>query len=369
TTVDTGWGGSAETATLADCPTCRSLDTINPGLKGAVAGVGPNTGFGAVSEDFKPPESWQWNLTISREILKNTVLEASYVGNHGLHIWRRNVNWNDVVPSARPAVAAILRTGGDATSVINANRRLRGVGPITMSESTGDSSYHGLQLWLNRRFSNRLAFQAAYTWGHAISNVALTSFTNSTSDPFNYNLDKGNADLDRRHTFVTNLVYVLPSFKSLGALPSQVLGDWQINGIYSYFGGTPIDVISSVNTAGLASAVNPRPDLIPGVPIYLHTGDRTRFLNPAAFAIPAFGTFGNLGRGVIRGPAINNVDFSVNKNWRMRERYGLQFRAEMFNALNHPNFVAISNSLSGGFGTLSATQSHREIQFGLKFSF
>jgi hypothetical protein len=369
TTVDTGWGGSAETATLADCPTCRSLDTINPGLKGAVAGVGPNTGFAAVSEDFKPPESWQWNLTVSREIMQNTVLEASYVGNHGLHIWRRNVNWNDVVPSARPAVAAILSTGGDATSVINANRRLRGVGPITMSESTGDSSYHGLQLWLNRRFSNRLAFQAAYTWGHAISNVALTSFTNSTSDPFNYDLDRGNADLDRRHTFVTNLVYVLPSFKSLGALPSQVLGDWQINGIYSYFGGTPIDVISSVNTAGLASAVNPRPDLVPGVPIYLHTGDRTRFLNPAAFAIPAFGTFGNLGRGVIRGPAINNVDFSINKNWRMRERYGLQFRAEMFNALNHPNFVAISNNISGGFGTLSATQSHREIQFGLKFSF
>ncbi|MGH9873441.1 MAG: carboxypeptidase regulatory-like domain-containing protein [Pyrinomonadaceae bacterium] len=91
-TVNSAWGGS--TANLADDPTFRSLDTINPGLISAVAGVSTNTAFNAVSEDFRPPESWQWNVTVSREILKNTVAEVSYIGNHGSRIWRRGVNFN-----------------------------------------------------------------------------------------------------------------------------------------------------------------------------------------------------------------------------------------------------------------------------------
>src|SRR6185369_5467749 len=79
--------------------TCRSLDTINPGLRTNVAGVNPNAGFAAVDPNFRPPESYQWNLTISHQLLKDTTLEASYIGNHGLHIWRRNVNRNDIAPN------------------------------------------------------------------------------------------------------------------------------------------------------------------------------------------------------------------------------------------------------------------------------
>ncbi len=383
-TVDSGWSG--ETTTLADCPACRSLDTINPGLQNAVAGVGPTTAFAAVDEDFQPPESYQWNLTVSREVMKNTILEASYVGNNGLHIWRRNINWNDVAPGpARLAIAQAVRNGQSTDALISANRRLQGVGPITMSQSTGDSSYHGLQLWLNRRFSDRLAFQTAYTWGHAISNIPLTSFSNSTSDPFDYDLDRGDSDLDRRHTLVANAVYVLPSFNSLGTVASSILGDWQLNGIFSYFGATPIDVTSGVNTIGTAGSVNPRPNLVSGVPIYLNSDDPTQFLNPAAFSLPDVGQFGNLGRGAVRGKSSTNVDFSINKNWTVRERYGIQFRAEMFNALNHTNFGGYNLGLNfggsvtdpanfgrvtnGSFGTLGTAQAPREIQFGLKFTF
>ena len=149
------------------------------------------------------------------------------------------------------------------------NRVLRNVGNITTDESNGNSSYHAMQLWLNRRFSRRLAFQVAYTWGHAISDVSLTSFTNSTSDPFNFNLDRGDADLDRRHTFVSNLVYELPSFQRWGKAANLVLGDWQLNGIASYFGATPIDVITGVNTIGTAAAVGQR-RTIPGAALPRH---------------------------------------------------------------------------------------------------
>ena len=392
TTVSAGSGWNGEGVTLANCPTCRSLDTINPGLKTNVAGVDPNAGFAAIDPNFRPPESYQWNLTVSHELFKDTVLEASYIGNHGLHIWRRNVNANDIAPNAAcrgaacdgssaPARLQIARAGmsvaspvpgvgvQDQGALIRDNRQFLGVGNITTDMSNGNSSYHAMQLWLNRRFSKQLAFQVAYTWGHAISDVALTSFTNSTSDPFNYALDKGDADLDRRHTFVSNVVYVLPSYKKWGHAADILLSDWQVNGIASYFGATPIDIITGVNTIGTASAVGQRPNYT-GAPIYINSNDSTKHLNPAAFATPAPGQFGTLGKGAVRGTPITTIDFSVGKNWRIQERYGLQFRAEFFNLLNHTNFVGFDTDLRNTtFGTLTAAQAPREIQLGIKFTF
>jgi len=401
--VDSGW--SNPTDTLAGCPTCRTMDAIGPGLAGQLVGVSQTGSFAAVDINFRPPESYQWNLTVSREVIKNTVLEVSYIGNHGLHIWRRNVQWNDVpagiackgaqcdpllANDARFQIAAQTRQGKNVDALVAANRRINTLGPIAMAQSTGNSSYHGLQVWLNRRFADRLSYQVSYTWSHTISDIPITSFTNSTTDPFNYALDKGDADLDRRQSFVTNMVYQLPSFKKWGSAGKHLLGDWQINAIYSYFGSTPVDILSGANTYGTAGNVNPRPNLIQGVPIYLHTSDSTQWLNPAAFALPGLGQIGSLGKGSIRGKPISNVDFSVNKNWLFKEKYGLQFRAEMFNAFNHTNFVGFNNNLqfdgvqilaggainpnfgkptNGSFGQLTAAQNPREIQFGMKFTF
>ncbi|HYK20385.1 MAG TPA: TonB-dependent receptor [Pyrinomonadaceae bacterium] len=390
TTVSAGSGWNGAGTTLANCPTCRSLDTINQGLKNNVAGVNPNAGFASVDPNFRPPESYQWNLTVSHQLFKDTVLEASYIGNHGLHIWRRNVNRNDIPPnqacrgaacdgSNRDARLQIARATLGVTSntafpdlagqLIADNRPLRGIGNVNTAESDGNSTYNAMQLWLNRRFSNRLAFQAAYTWGHAISDVALTSFTNTTSDPYNFKSDKGDADLDRRHTFVGNIVYVLPRFASWGKPAEYILGDWQLNAIASYFGATPIELITNANTLGVASAVGQRPNYT-GAPLYLN-GDPTRHLNPLAFATPAPGQLGTLGKGSVRGKPITNVDFSLAKNWRYRERYGFQFRAEFFNVFNHPNFVGFNTDLSSGnaFGTLNVAQAPREVQLGIKFTF
>jgi hypothetical protein len=390
-TVDTG--GQGTRLSLADCSApCRSLDTIAPGLVNSATTPGPNTTFQAVSPDFRPPESWQWNLTISHEVLKDTVVEASYIGNQGRHIWRRGVPYNDIVPSARLLIAQADRAGGAGGDLVNANRVRTGLGQVVGSESTGNSSYNAFQLWMNRRFSKRLAFQASYSWSHAITNIPLQSFTTATTDPFNYELDRGDADLDRRQIFVANAVYVLPSLAGQGAVVNFFLGDWQLNGIVSLLDGTPIDVISGANTAGLAGAGTQRPNLVQGVPIFLDTGNPLQYLNPAAFALPGVGQFGNLGRGAIRSPGIANVDFSFNKNWRLRERYGFQFRLEMFNVFNHANFTGVNNNLSfsniaasptdpcdgtvstcgrpaSNFGLLTGNRGPREIQLGLKFTF
>jgi hypothetical protein len=387
--VNSNWGGDGNSR-LTDDPTYRSLDTINPGLKNALAGVSNTTGFNAVSENFRPPESWQWNVSVTREILKNTVAEISYIGNRGSHIWRRGVRANEVEPGKRAAVVAafLANPGGNADS----SRIYPNLGPITMSESTGDSDYKSLQVWINRRFTDRLSYQVAYTWSHATSNVPLTSFTSATTDPFNYELDRGDSDLDRRHMLVSNAVYSLPDFKSWGSAANQILGNWQINGIVTWLTGTPLDVTTGLSGRyfGLSGDAPGgfRPDLIPGVPIYLTGPDKTVYLNPAAFALPAPGKFGNLKRGFVRQPGLTNVDFSVAKNWKVRERYGIQFRAEMFNLFNHTNFNGFDPGLglsldrngagqflgtytrtNGNFGRLNSDRAPRNIQFGLKFTF
>ena len=257
-----------------------------------------------------------------------------------------------------------------------------------MSESTGNSNYNGLQVWLNRRFSNNLSYSVAYTWAHALSDVPLTSFTSGTTDPYNYHLDYGDADLDRRQTFVVNAVYELPSFKEWGSAANAIVGGWQFNTIISYYGGVPLDVYSGVNANFNGLAATPangglRPNLVSGQPIYLNTNDKTQYLNPAAFALPALGTFGNLSRGLVRQPSITNVDFSLNKNWTMAERYRLQFRAEFFNLLNHASFNGFGNTAfiftqtagsittrpNGTFGVLNSDRGPRNIQFGLKLNF
>jgi hypothetical protein len=388
--VNSNWGGDGNSK-LSDDPTFRSLDSINPGLINAVAGVSNSTAFNAVNEDFKPPESWQWNITVSREILKNTVAEVSYIGNHGLHIWRRGVNFNDVPQANRAAIVTAFQNSGDVQALANSLRRFPNLGPITMSESTGDSTYKALQVWVNRRFTDRLSYQFAYTWSHAQSNVPLTSFTSATTDPFNYDLDKGDSDLDRRHMFVSNAVYELPTFKKWGSLASNILGDWQLNGIVTFLSGIPLDVQTGLSGNYFGLAANApggfRPDLVSGVPIYLKGPDKTVYLNPAAFTLPAPGVFGNLKRGFVRQPSITNVDFSVAKNWKVKERYGLQFRAEMFNLFNHTNFNGFDPGLgitidrtaagaisgftrtNGNFGHLNTDRGPRNIQFGIKFNF
>ncbi len=128
-----------------------------------------------------------------------------------------------------------------------------------------------------------------------------------------------------------------------------------------------------------------RPNLVPGQPIYLNTNDRTQYLNPAAFSLPAFGQFGNLSRGLVRQPSLTNVDFSLNRNFALTERTRVQFRAEFFNLFNHAQFNGFGNSAfnvgrpetgpgvtvspNSAFGVLSSDRGPRSIQFGLKLNF
>jgi len=187
--------------------------------------------------------------------------------------------------------------------------------------------------------------------------------------------------------FVANAVYMLPDFKSMGSVASALLGNWQVNGILTLLSGTPLDVVTNAPAAYFGLAANApggfRPNLVSGQPIYVKGADKRIYLNPAAFSLPAPGTFGNLRRGFVRQPGLKNVDFSVAKNWKVREKYGIQFRAEAFNLFNTTNFNGFDPGLGASFNTngtftgfnntnfgrLNSDRGPRNIQFGIKFTF
>jgi len=178
------------------------------------------------------------------------------VGNRGIHLWRR-YNYNDIVPSAREAVAlARVEDDPDLDALIDASRRLPGIGDVITDDDSGISTYNSLQVWANRRFSRGLAFSLAYTWSHAITDVPLQAFTDTgATDPFNFKLDRGNADLDRRQMFIATVVYEMPSIKRWGGLANSILGNWQVNVIATFLSGAPIDIQTGESTAAWSGRV------------------------------------------------------------------------------------------------------------------
>jgi hypothetical protein len=157
----------------------------------------------------------------------------------------------------------------------------------------------------------------------------------------------------------------LPIFEKMTGAGSVVLKGWETTGIVTFESGFPLTPGFTSSTAGLAS----RPDLLAGASI---NGTKTpdQWFNTQAFAAPPFGRFGNAGVGLIRGPGMANFDLGFFKNFKIKERGNVQFRAEMFNTFNHANFDGVDIKLgSGGFGQVVSAHTPRVVQFALKVSF
>lgn len=282
---------------------------------------------------------------------------------------------------------------------------------ITYVDNSGDSNYHGAQFTLRRRFSSGLGLNAAYTFAKSIDNQsvdpigttsggALTTTTSrSVADIRNFREERAASDFDRKHVFTATSVWELPVGRgrhflsdSRGVM-NHLLGGWTVNSIYTYMTGEPFQVNSGQFTSN-ASHVSRALVLDPSVQAVLEEDLSGRlgpvvFQNPQAFAVPAPGSNGS-GRNIFRGPSYWNLDMGIVKMFTLTERFRLQFRTEMFNALNHPNFdnprsasVGSPTLTSSQFGRTCCTtvspntatnviqtgESARVIQFGLKLQF
>ena len=301
----------------------------------------PNVLPFAIPVDYRDTYAEHWNFGIQKEILPETVLDVAYVGNHVLKAQRlRNVN-----------------SAGD----------FAGFGPILMLEQAGSSIFHSLQVRAERRFSNRLALISSYTWGHAIDDRPGEGFASQAdpANPFqdnnNARADRADADFDVRHRYTLSFVYQLPD-TSYEGMAGHLLNDWNMNSILTLQAGRPFTIHLPNRTV--------RPDVVPDVDPVASNQGPDNWINAAAFTSPA-GPLGNLGRNTARGPALRVLDFSIVKKFPIAEDRELQFRTEIFNLTNTPNFGLPDQEFgSGNFGVISSTvTSGRQIQFGLRYEF
>jgi len=253
----------------------------------------------------------------------------------------------------------------------------------------GTSSYHSLNVSFTKRTSHGLTFKANYSYAKVMdlnSAILSPSAGNEPSNlfsPYNRSLNRGVASYSLNHQFNANFSYALPfgSGQRFGGgahgVVNQLIGGWQWNGIVNLLGGFPFTPLSGSNTSGAGDTTNSdTPDWNPDFKGPVILGSPDQWYDPRAFKLPRQGTFGNVSRGALRGPYLRNVDTSLFKNIRISERWKLQFRTEIFNLLNHPNYACPSEivftgtnfSSSAGQITNTATFS-RQIQFALKLLF
>ena len=233
---------------------------------------------------------------------------------------------------------------------------------------------------MEKHLSRGLQFQSNFTWSKSIdmwSNGNIAS-GNAIANPFNYRWDRGISDLNFPLSWVSNFVYVTPALDRSNALLKYVLGAWELSSIWTLQSGQPFTIMGGDgdNNSG-ALQFGDRADLT-GQPFNVHKGGKSQWLNqyfnPAAFQPNALGTFGTSGRNIFKGPGIDTADVAIIKNWKAAERYGLQFRWEMFNAFNHASFSNPNNDASPGNsseGTITSIGAipPRVMQGGLKFTF
>jgi len=306
----------------------------------------------------------QWNLTLERQVLKDTMVRVTYQGSQA--------NRLPIAYEANPAAY----TAGSSTRANTQQRRPFNpdFASVLVVDSFGKSWYHGLVVSGERRFTSDLAVTASYTFSRNIDTGMTVNSANvaSANNPYNPLNDKGLADADRPHAFVASYVWNLPRFESAPLPIRYLLGGWQHNGIVALYSGTPFSIISGVDNS-LSGVNQDRADLIgsPSLDSGRSKADKiAAYFNTAAFALNREGTFGTAGRNILRAPGSINIDMSVFKNIPLWEEHALQLRGEFFNVPNRTNLGGPNANVSSTlFGRITSAGSPRVIQIALKYIF
>jgi hypothetical protein len=313
-----------------------------------------NTNVNAFPFNWRTPYVIQWNLNIQHEVRGGFVAQVGYTGSEG-----HNLVMNLAVNQAFPG-----------TGDVNSRRPYKGYSNIQYYGPAANSSYHALLAKVERRFSKGLGMLASYTYGHSIDDGKNQNDQNDPipQDVRNLKANRGSSNFDVRHRFVLSGVWQLPFGKSPG-FANMLARNWQLSGIWSQQTGQPFTV--TLNTDPTATGTTAHPDRLRSGE--LPSGQRTidHWFDITAFVRPNCVCFGNSGRSILRGPGFKNVDVSLVREFRFRERFRFQFRAEAFNLFNHPNFDIPASAIGAApAGTISAVvNNERQMQVAAKFYF
>jgi hypothetical protein len=353
---------------LSNPPFTQSTSVTNGNLSnplaGKAAGAGLQGNISAIDPHFVNPYTMSYSLSVQRQMPKGVFLEVAYVGNQSRHQIRKpDINQ----PSLASLVANVPATGNISSGLKNSLRPYKGYQAINMFLSDAIGSYNGLQTFVTKRRGN-LTVQAGYTWSRALADVG-NSITDTESDNIvaitNRHYSYGPSDNNRTHVFTSNYSYNFPWFRKQQGFVGYLIGGWEASGVTRFQTGAP-QTVTATNALGSSlradylgggiSASDPTPD---------------HWFNTAAFAVAPPTRLGTAGSNTIVGPGLFTWDMSLRKDFHLwNEGTRLQFRADMFNILNHTNFhqpeVSVTNN---SFGTISAAGPPRQIQLALKLNF
>jgi hypothetical protein len=341
------------TAPITTVPTFPIAQVFAPGVSSPAT-----PGLEAIDFHMRNGYQQQASFGVQQQIGANVMAEVSYN-------WQKNTGF----PITRSLDAP--RVNG---TFVRPYPEYSGIDYFTNLEY---GNYNALLAKLTKQFSKGLTFISAFTWSKYLDNVTGGDAGGAPGDPgfqnpYCFSCDYGPSASDFEKRFVQSVVYYLPSLSGSSPAVKNVLGGWQVAGIFTYQSGFPVTpLVSFDNSESLTYA--DRPDRIPGVPIFTAgTRDPSHWFNPAAFVVAPPLQFGNAGKGIILGPNLIDLDLAVMKVFRLSERFNLQFRAEGFNLPNHPNFGSPNPyidipSVVGSITSTSTTA--RQLQFALKLMF
>jgi hypothetical protein len=316
-------------------------------------------GANSVNHGFAIEYNEVWNFAVQRQIAPSTTIEAEYEGSRTVH--------------------------ADSSTALNVPMTFGGPRPypelsaFTTIRWDGWATFNGLTLKGTRRVARGLSFDASYTWSKSMDDASDAGTTNAEynlpQDPYAPALEKAVSSFDHRQRATASVLYALPFARKTKGWLHWLAADWQTSGIFIVQSGAPFTVnLSSaagqdVAHIGLVNGNNlERPNVIANPNNGPHTP--SEWFNTAAFALPGQDTFGTAGRNVVLGPGLANLDFSLRKEASLREGVRLQFRCDVYNVFNHPNFDLPGRIFgASNFGVISSAEDPREFQFALKLLF
>ena len=330
------------------------VDTLFPDLSGIPQFPAPFS----MDPNNRTAYTFQWNANVQRSLGNNYLVEVAYTGSRSYNEHKR-YNINQAQPGTTPIATRVPYPAFQSA--------------ILYSSDAGWARFNGLTARVEKRYSDGLFFLGSYQLSKNTDNGSGEVEANDTAYAWDLNADEGSSRYDQRHRVAFSYGYELPfgegkRFLSSGGTAAYILGGWQVQGIVRLASGFPFTV-TSTNVCQCGSFVPQRVNIVtPGSFGDIDNSSSDRWFNPAAYSVPALGTQGNAGRNTVRGPGTQQVNFSVSKRFPIN-RARLEFRAEIFNLLNHNNFgnpdANISNTT---VGTITTADDGRNAQFGLRLA-
>jgi outer membrane receptor protein involved in Fe transport len=316
------------------------------------------------------PYVQQWNFAFEHQATPNLLLKATYMGNKGTSMWNQT-EANPAVYTGSPATSTVATTNTRRMLYRENSSATAGglVGSIAQADPTGTSNYNALIVSATKRFSNNFSVLSNYTWSKCLNiadngnDLAFPQYQNPTNSSAEY----GPCSYDHRHIATTSIVAMSPN-RYGNAFARKILSDWDVSTIFRAQSGDLLNVVSGADNSRTGVG-NDRPNFVRSARLEKRT--IAMFFDTAAFTQNPIGTFGNLGRNTVLGPAFIGFDLGLGRKIKFTESRDFQIRAEAFNVLNHTNLSDPGTNMSAAstFGRITAAADPRIIQLSAKIHF